>query len=131
MVPESTMDGERREFGAHLESTTETGGWKPPELAGRRPALRSAAVPAASSRGFPAPRSIAPSVTHGGPFKMRPGVCAAGLEVQMLSRVVSRSSHIFILQRQLLVGVEPADSGQGLLRGVAPEPRQRRGQGLR
>src|SRR5206468_9621165 len=38
--------------GAHLESTTKTGGWKPPELAGRRPALRSAAVPVASSWGF-------------------------------------------------------------------------------
>ena len=45
---------------AHLEGTTKTGGWKPPELAGRRPALRSAAVPAASSWGFRAPSSVAP-----------------------------------------------------------------------
>jgi len=37
---------------AHLESTIETGGWKPSEPAGRRAALRSAAVPAASSLSF-------------------------------------------------------------------------------
>jgi len=48
---------------AHLDTPTKTGGWKPPELAGRRPALRSAAVPAASSRGFPAPRSVASQAT--------------------------------------------------------------------
>ena len=51
---------------SNLESTTETCGWKPPELAGRRPTLRSAAIPAASSWGFQAPRPIAPPVTHGG-----------------------------------------------------------------
>jgi RHS repeat-associated protein len=59
---------------AHLESTTKTGGWKPP--------LRSAAVPAASSWGFRAPLSRAPPATNGGTIKIRPTKAGSAADSQ-------------------------------------------------
>ena len=51
--PNQRQPADPRRARAHLEGTTKTGGWKPPALAGRRPALRSR--PGCEFVGLPSP----------------------------------------------------------------------------